>query len=363
MFNILLVGALSDAKFHSKIDPLLSNSMISKSYIIRFNKSYKDNTNKIKEFCFQTFLKKKKSLVFRLLHDLLSTIVLGFYVLFGRIDFVVGVYLYPHGLIAIFLAKLRNKPCLLLLPGSDLKRLANKKSYLWLINRADYFGVRGNNSRKVLESLGIDNSRIYISHNVLDDSFIIDRGQELKKEYDVIYTGFLRKPKRLEIFLEVIRRIKLTIPLVQGIIVGSGEDMSRLEKLVIEYNLQENITFSGYTDKIENYLLKSKIFLLTSSSEGLPMSIIEAMAAGLPIVTSDINDISDVVENGVNGYLINPDDINSYYEKVLDLLENDSKADIFGKNSKTIILNQFQKNYSFNAVYQKWDSLLRELLM
>ena len=87
--------------------------------------------------------------------------------------------------------------------------------------------------------------------------------------------------------------------------VGDGETLNQCKELVKKLNLNSNINFVGFKDDISQYLIENDVYILTSFYEGLPISIIEAMSYGLPVVASNVGGNSELVKSEVNGYLIN----------------------------------------------------------
>lgn len=90
--------------------------------------------------------------------------------------------------------------------------------------------------------------------------------------------------------------------------VGSGILLNDCKNLVEKLNLNSNFIFKGFQKNVTPFLMDSDVFILTSHYEGLPYSIIEAMSFGLPIIASDVGGNSELVKNGVNGFLVNNHD-------------------------------------------------------
>lgn len=128
---------------------------------------------------------------------------------------------------------------------------------------------------------------------------------EEQPEYDLILIGRLTYIKRVDIFLESVRLTKNTYPDISAIVVGGGPDFDMLRDKANDLGLSQNVKFAGHQDHVDVLLRKSKIFVLTSDSEGLSQALIQAMLCGLPAVVSNVGDLGDLVHDGVNGYLVN----------------------------------------------------------
>ncbi|URL83308.1 glycosyltransferase [Limosilactobacillus fermentum] len=86
--------------------------------------------------------------------------------------------------------------------------------------------------------------------------------------------------------------------------VGDGETLQTNKELVSKYGLNHNIKFVGFKDDISDELINNDVYILSTHYEGLPISIIEAMSYGLPIIASDIGGNNELIKNKENGFLV-----------------------------------------------------------
>ena len=117
-------------------------------------------------------------------------------------------------------------------------------------------------------------------------------------------TGRLVEIKRIDVFLQAIKSMVQRIPDISAVIVGDGNLRDQLQGMAVDLGVDCHVTFVGHQENVETWLRKSKIFVLTSDSEGLSLSMMEAMMCGLPAVVSNVGDLGDLAKNGVNGYLV-----------------------------------------------------------
>lgn len=124
----------------------------------------------------------------------------------------------------------------------------------------------------------------------------------------LLYTGRLSAAKGLPILFQAMAQVVPHHPDVALTLVGDGLDRTALETLAADLKLTPYIKFVGYQSQeaVCQYLHNSDIFVLPSFSEGLPVALMEALAAGVPVITTAIAGISELVEDGMNGYLIPP---------------------------------------------------------
>jgi glycosyltransferase involved in cell wall biosynthesis len=163
----------------------------------------------------------------------------------------------------------------------------------------------------------------------------------------VLFFGYLSPLKNPDTLLEAFKKVidKLENSLL--IFAGSGVMMDKLKKLSIILKIENNVKFAGYVGKeLRPYYYKSADLLcLPSSNECNPLSILEAMASNLPVVASQIGGIPDIIKNGVNGYLVPPNDLKKLSNAIIYLLKNKDIREKMGKNGRQKI-----KNYSWKKI-------------
>lgn len=151
---------------------------------------------------------------------------------------------------------------------------------------------------------------------------------------------------------------------VKLIMVGQGfeDDPENSEKdirsFVAQNGLSNRVLFLGYRSDVSDLLGIMDIFCLTSLKEGLPISLIEAMAAGLPVVGTDVEGIKDVVVNNKNGLLIQLDDVDGLKEVLHRLLHDDSLREKYGNESKSMTTN----TYSLKKCVNEYQDLFLSVL-
>lgn len=119
-------------------------------------------------------------------------------------------------------------------------------------------------------------------------------------------------------------------------LLGEGDDREALEALVHERNAGAYISLPGIRKNVEDYLRDADIYLSTSRTEGLPLSILEAMACGLPVIATDAGGTRDIVHDEENGYLLPVDDEESLARAAIALCEDEKKRQTYGAASRAI---------------------------
>jgi glycosyltransferase involved in cell wall biosynthesis len=162
---------------------------------------------------------------------------------------------------------------------------------------------------------------------------------------DFVFVGRLAPVKRLDLFLGALQIVRLTVPDVQATIVGDGELRDSLEQLARELGVDRHVAFVGQQRDVEAWLRKSKVFVLASDSEGLSLSLMEAMRCGLPAVVSKTGDLGDLVEDGVNGYLVAGRTAAAFAAPIAALLADPGRR---------------ARRYDVHAVTRLWDEILAD---
>ena len=157
----------------------------------------------------------------------------------------------------------------------------------------------------------------------------------------ILFLGELGKRKGGYDIPAIIQRVVKVIPNAKFILCGTGSqaDEAKMRKLIHENGVDGNVEFPGWVrnEKKNEVLLESDVFLLPSYNEGMPMSILDAMGYGLPIVSTDVGGIPKIVHDGENGFCRKPGDIKGMAECIIDLLTNDKKRKAAAKASLDII--------------------------
>ncbi|MCD4663977.1 MAG: glycosyltransferase family 4 protein, partial [Bacteroidales bacterium] len=141
-------------------------------------------------------------------------------------------------------------------------------------------------------------------------------------------------------------------------ICGSGEE-NKLENKIKEYDIQSKITFHGWIGLYEKDIIlrKTKIFILPSYNEGLPMVLLEAMSYGIPIISTPVGGIPELVEKE-NGFLVKPGDISSLKEKIQCLLGDSALRKQISINNYNKIKEKFSMDYTFNRLGRIYSEIL-----
>jgi glycosyltransferase involved in cell wall biosynthesis len=199
--------------------------------------------------------------------------------------------------------------------------------------------------RLQLASDGINASRIRTIYEGIDPSLYPSQtDRKIRRPRDPIVVGTvanLSREKGLHYLIEAARLIPNVHERLQFIIVGEGECLQELRELVREKRLENVFQFAGFHASTYHHMKEFDIFALPSLSEGLSSAILEAMAASLPIVATEVGGIPELVKSGDNGLLIAPADPVSLARAIRYLADNPEESERMGRRGRKRIEEQF----------------------
>lgn len=184
----------------------------------------------------------------------------------------------------------------------------------------------------------VDENKILVIENysILNENAIEERKQK-RNTHNVLFLGFICERKGCYDIPSIVEKVAEKIPDVKFVLAGSGE----IEKIkaITPKKIKGNIAYPGWVrDKEKDKLLRAAdLFFLPSYNEGMPMSILDAMGYGLPVVSTTVGGITKIVHDGENGFVCEPGDIDSIVKGILDLLLNDELLMCSGRKSSLIV--------------------------
>jgi len=235
------------------------------------------------------------------------------------------------------------------------KHLGRLHEYLrkWLYPGATGIIAQTELAKKIYFRKSLNNNIKVIGNPIRD---LKPGKQEYEKENIILTVGRLIKTKHHDRLIRIFRKIdndnwKLVI--VGGDALKQN-GMARLSNLVEKYNMEDKIELTGTVSNIEAYYHRSKIFVFTSSSEGFPNVIGEAMSAGLPVISYDcVAGPSEMIDDGENGYLIPLFDDEQYLDKLNTMVNNQHLRKKMGEASRKKI-----DVYSVDNIAEKYYSFI-----
>jgi glycosyltransferase involved in cell wall biosynthesis len=160
-------------------------------------------------------------------------------------------------------------------------------------------------------------------------------------ELVLICTSRLSPEKGIDLLLEahsVLLHRNLPCKLI---IVGEGYLRDKLTEQIVELDLSQNVFMEGFQADVRPYLCAADAFVLTSRVEGLPFSVLEAMACGLPCIVTNVGGTSEAVTHNVNGLVVNPGSTEEVVQAISYLLTHPKERTRMGHASRSRVLKEF----------------------
>lgn len=159
----------------------------------------------------------------------------------------------------------------------------------------------------------------------------------------LVHTSNFRAVKRVTDAIKVFNIVQKEVP-SKLLLVGDGPDRYECEQLARELNLTENVKFLGKQDGLVEILSSSDLFIIPSQSESFGLAALEAMACGLPVISSSVGGLPELVKHNDCGYIAEIGDVDRMAKYTLDLLTNEKKYEIFSNNARKRAVNEFDKS-------------------
>ncbi len=176
----------------------------------------------------------------------------------------------------------------------------------------------------------------------------------------ILHLANLREQKNHLLLLDVAKKLKKSHPEWSFHLVGKDfeDDYSnQIKNTITKFGLQKNVFIYGTKQDIENILNQSKIAILTSKSEGLPVSLLEYGFYKKPVVVTNVGAISSIIENGKNGFLIDPTNTDMFYNAIVTLIGSQELQTQFS----TSLYETISQNYSAEVILKKYLSWLQNI--
>lgn len=263
-----------------------------------------------------------------------------------------SLYLSSFGIKCYKVASARIDPQILM----KLKGFRAKINRLWF-KAADALVLQTESQKKRLPSKMLKKS-VVIANPVSEKALSIQ-----KKSYDIcrnfVMAGRLDGQKNYPMVFRAVRIVKEKYPDIHIDIFGKGGEYDSLVMQIREMQIEGNVTLRGWSQNTIEEYLNHDAYILSSDYEGMPNALMEAMAVGLPCISTDCDTgPSDLITDGTNGYLVPVNDDKMLAKRMLELIEMspEERAEL-GKNARKTL----SENFNSKAIAQQWEDLILKL--
>lgn len=175
-----------------------------------------------------------------------------------------------------------------------------------------------------------------------------------EKGFNILYTGRISEEKNLETLFFAYKEVQEKIDDVKLTIIGEGHYLFTLKKLEKKLGIK-GVNWLGNVSQedISRYYKTSKLFILPSKKEVFGISLLEAMASGIPVITANRSEIKDVIKNNITGLTFNKGDYHELAQIILGLVEDEKLRDSISKNAQELV----KKNFDWKILIQEYVRL------
>jgi glycosyltransferase involved in cell wall biosynthesis len=156
-----------------------------------------------------------------------------------------------------------------------------------------------------------------------------------KRGFTLLFVGRLAPIKSLHTLIRAAAMAQPSLPGLQLWIVGHGHERQRLEDLVRELGAEESVTFWGERLDVAGFFSVADVYCMSSTSEGLPMSLLQAMSIGLPSIVTDVGGMAEVVKNAHAGIATPVGDVEAMAQAIVRMATDEKQRVVFSENART----------------------------
>jgi glycosyltransferase involved in cell wall biosynthesis len=199
--------------------------------------------------------------------------------------------------------------------------------------------------------------KLSVIHNGINISAAIS-AQNHDGLFRIGTAGRLFPVKDYPLFIKIANRILKNDPNVFFFLAGEGPDRPQLQELVNKLQISEHFKFLGHVENMDSFYGALDLFLNTSVHEGIPMSVLEAMAHGVPVIAPMNGGLCEIIEDAESGYLINSRDPDDYAEVCLKIIKNQELHRRLSLKARQRVISEFSAEHMANSYYQLYKELV-----
>ena len=240
-------------------------------------------------------------------------------------------------------------------PRIEYKSFISRALMKWLYPRADGFVFQTEDARNYF-SEEIKEKSVVIA-NSLNKDFIVDSFSK-KRTNAIVTVGRLAKQKNHKLLIDAFEKFNKEVSNCKLIIYGDGSDRSNLQEYINSKNLQNKVFLAGQISDVKKKIYDARMFVLSSDYEGMPNALMEALAMGIPCISTNCpcGGPKMLITNNFNGFLVSVNDSDLLCKSMLRLYNNQELQNKFSQNSIARM-----KKYNPNIINKKWLDYFKKI--
>lgn len=282
-------------------------------------------------------------------------------------------YAIPHAYAGYMAKKMLKEqgiriPMVTTLHGTDITLVGNhpfyKPAVSFSINHSDVVTSVSQNLKDetyrlfdIKRDIVVIPNFIEINKNKVDETSACHRGLMANDKQKIItHISNFRKVKRIPDVVKIFNEIQKVMP-AKLMMVGDGPERAAAEKLCSELGISDKVIFFGNSSEIDQILCYSDLFLLPSETESFGLAALEAMACGVPVISSNSGGLPEVNKDGYSGYMADVGDVDSMAQKAISILEDDNRLYEFKSNALKVA-----QEFDIKNILPMYEQLYRKAL-
>jgi glycosyltransferase involved in cell wall biosynthesis len=272
---------------------------------------------------------------------------------------------YEKGVMALVCKLLGTRTVIHLLGGGFKnfyeRSFFNRILIRFLLRRCDAVATVSEYWRSYVAKM-VPQNKVWIIPNPVEAKKFLElkeKGFERKKVI-FLFAGAITSYKGIRDLLEAVQKARDSMQTAKVRIIGDGDLMDECQKKVKEEQLDDTISFLGYVSEEEKIRLfrTSDVFVLPSHMDAFPVAILEAMSAGMPVVSTMVGGIPSIVHEGETGFLVPPGDINALSQRMIRLIEDPDLREKMGQRAAKYV----SENFDVELVARRLNELLESVV-
>lgn len=239
-------------------------------------------------------------------------------------------------------------------PEIEYKGHLNKIVARYLLPQADGCVFQTEEAKSWFPRKLTDKSRV-ISNPIVSDFFLVKRNP---KDKLIVSCGRLTKQKNQEMLINAFAEVNKSISGALLYIFGEGNLQEHLLKRISDLGLEDKVFLKGQTSDVKNVLSEADLFVLSSDYEGMPNALMEAMAVGVPCISTDCpcGGPRMLIKNGENGILVSPGNVDELASSIVKVLSDQHMKIKLGENAKKSVVE-----YKPERIFGEWEEYVRNI--
>lgn len=262
----------------------------------------------------------------------------------NRHDVLQCMMIYPNGFVGFLVSKLTGLPYFAWIRGGDYYFMKDTPVKRWMIQHV----LKDTTVLVQTEQIRADVEKEFEPKDLRILGNGVDIPDRTAEGDDIVFVGRLEHQKGVHVLLQSAAELPDS---EHVLIVGDGSEREHLELMADELGVDASFVGSVQPASVPQYLRRGKVFVLPAvKGEGLPNALLEAMAAGLPVIATSTGGIVDSVEEGETGYIVPPGDINLLQDRLDRLCSDEELRTNMGRNGRRLVSQRFS-----------WERIVNEL--